>query len=70
MAVVMVSGMAVAVLWCLVAFAIAAVIGRAFARSEHGEPWYVGSPAEQPALLVQTGCAFGDERPARRPVTY
>jgi len=68
MAVVVISGVAVVAAWCLASFAIGAVVGRTFARSEQREPWHVGS--WRSVLPVQTTKPLDDELPARRPVTY
>lgn len=70
MTVVVMSGVAMVVAWCLIAFAVAAVIGRTFARSEQGEPWCAGPSVVEPAPLVQTAATLKGELPARRPVTY
>jgi len=69
MAVVVISGVVMCVVWCLVAFVTAYVIGRAFARSEQGEPWCVGSGRER-LRLVQTDQPLDDKIPSRSPVTY
>jgi len=68
MAVVVISGVAVAAAWCLASFGLAAVVGRTFARSERREPWHAGY--RRSAQPVQTTTPLDDELPARRPVTY
>lgn len=65
MAMIVIVGVAVVAAWCVGSFVVAGVVGRAFARSEQGEPWCLRPLSAPRERLVQTDPAPDDKIPSR-----
>lgn len=68
--VLLISSVAMVIVWSVAAFALAGAVGKVFARSDKGDPWYAVSRTAHSVRLVQTARPLDDELPARRTVTY